>query len=266
LPVGKRALGMPWFSVFLYLWAAGISGALALLPAADLGRRFFRFHAAILLVLVFAATVIGRPFFDGFSGGTLKLLTDAIAWTLVADVVVIASFAFSKTRPIVSVAFLLPVITGAFFATIIALAATDGVALLALHLITGAALLGSVLVAMNLGHAYLQNAALSFDHLTRLAKLFLGSAVAKAIVSAILLAPQISQWWPRLLEDFDGMLLVVRVVAGLAGSIVLALMVLSCAKSRANQSATGILYASVVFVLVGEAISMYLTLGRGIRA
>lgn len=257
---------MNWFAVFLYLWAAGISGSLALVPASELGRRFFRFHAAILLALVIAATAVGRPFFDGFSGGTLKLLTDAIAWTLVADVVVLSALAFSRTRPIVPVAFLLPVITGAFFATVVALGASGGAALLALHLITGGALLGSVVVAMNLGHSYLQNAALSFDHLTRLAKLFLGSAVARTIVSAVLLAPHASRWWPKLLEDFDGMLLLVRVVAGLAGSVVLALMVLSCAKSRANQSATGILYASVVVVLVGEAMSMYLTLNRGIRA
>ena len=40
----------------------------------------------------------------------------------------------------------------------------------------------------------------------------------------------------------------------------LALMILSCAKGKANQSATGILYVGVVFVLMGEVISLYLTL------
>ncbi|HZL73241.1 MAG TPA: hypothetical protein VFC86_12340 [Planctomycetota bacterium] len=256
---------MNWFSVFLYLWAAGISGALALVPASEIGRRFLRFHAAILLVLVIAATAIERPFFDGFSGGTLKLLASAIAWTLVADVVVIASLAFSKSRAMAPIAFLLPVITGAFLGLVISLP-DDQPALLTLHLLTSGAMLGSSLVAMNLGHAYLQNAALSFDHLVRLAKLFLGSAIAKTGVSVVLFSSQVGSWWPKLLDDFDGMLIVVRVVAGLLGSMVLGLMVLSCARSRANQSATGILYATVVVVLVGEAISMYLTLGRGIRA
>jgi hypothetical protein len=255
---------MNWFAVFLYLWAAGISGALALAPS-ELGRRFFRFHALLLLVLAAAATAVGRPLLEGASGGTLRLLSEAMAWVLAADIVVIATLEFSRSRRIVPIAYLIPVITGAFFAATVALQAGQP-ALLALHLITSGALLGSVLVAMNLGHAYLQNAALSFDHLVRLARLFLGSAIGKAAVSVALLAPHLGTWWPRLLDDFDGMLIVVRMTAGLAGSIVLALMVISCAKSRANQSATGILYAAVVVVLVGEAVSMYLTLGRGIRA
>jgi hypothetical protein len=247
---------MSWFSVFLYLWAVGISGALALIPADAVGRRFFRFQSAILLILVVAATAVGRPLLGGLSGGTLRILTGAIAWTLVVDVALISALVFSKSRPIVPVAFLLPVITGAFLATTVGLGQFPGqvadAAILAVHLLTGAALLGSVVVAMNLGHAYLQDAALSFDHLARLAKLFLGSAIAKAVVSAALLAPHLVHWWPKLLEDFDGMLIVVRVVGGLAGPILLACMVLSCARSRANQSATGILYASVVFVLVGR--------------
>lgn len=261
---------MTWFAVFLYLWASGASGALALLPPSQFDRRFFRFNVAILLVFVTVATAVGRPLFSGIRGIPLGLLVDVIAWALVADVVVISALAFSRTRRLVSTAFLLPVITGAFFAVSIALGSAPGrpgeAALLTLHLLTGGALLGSVLVAMNAGHAYLQNAALSFDHLARLAKLFLGSAIAKSIVSLGLLSRDAARWWPQLLDTYDGMLILVRVVGGLAGPIVLGFMVLSCARSRANQSATGILYAAVVFVLVGEAISLYLTLGRGFVA
>jgi hypothetical protein len=261
---------MSWFAVFLFLWAAGISGALSHIPPPDLGRRFFRFHAAILLVLVTIATAVGRPLFDGSPHGSFRLLVHLLAWVLAADVVAIAFLAFSRTRPVVSVAFLLPVVTGAVFATAVSLDTAPGrvgdAALLTAHLVTSGALLGSVVVAMNLGHAYLQNAALSFDHLVRASKFFIGSAIAKTVVSLVLVAPQAELWLPKLLDDFDGMLILVRVVAGLAGSIVLGLMVLTCARSRANQSATGILYAAVVFVLVGEGISMYLTLGQGIRA
>jgi hypothetical protein len=260
---------MNWFAVFMYLWAAGISGALALIPAAELGRRFFRFQAALLLILVVVATAVGRPLLGGAPAGSIRFLNEAIAWLLVADVLMIAVLAFSERR-LVPIAFLLPVITGAVFATTLALGMAPGkpleAALLTLHLLTCGALMGSVLVAMNLGHAYLQNAALSFDHLARLAKLFLGCAIARAAVSLVLLAPDAARWWPQLLDSLDGMLIAVRVAAGLGGAIVLGFMVLSCAKSRANQSATGILYASLVFVLVGEGISMHLTLGRGIPA
>src|SRR5262245_3307213 len=264
------AQAMNWFAIFLYLWAAGISGALTIVPPRDLGRRFFRFHAAVLLVLVTAATAAGRPLFSGPPGGTLGTFVDLLAWVLVADVVAISMLAFSRTRPVVALAFLLPVVAGAMFAATVAPSAAPGgpgsAALLTADFGSGGALMGSVLVAMNLGHSYLQNAALSFDHLARLAKLFLGSAIARSAVSLALLAPEAGRWWPQLLDTFDGMLIAVRVVGGLAGPIVLAAMVHSCARSRANQSATGILYAAVVFVLVGEAISMYLTLGRGIFA
>ena len=258
---------MNWFSVFLYMYAAGVSGALAAVRPRDLGRAFFKLHAVLLLVLVAVATLAGRPLLAGSSFGTMGFLTELLAWVLVADVVAVGFLVFSS-RPLHPLAFLLPVITGGILAATLALGATPGKlwegALLTAHLLTSGALLGSSLVAMLLGHAYLQNAGLSFDILTRLAKLFLGSAITKTIVSAIYLAPQAGRWWPILLDDYDGLLVLARVTAGLVGSVVLGFMVLSCARSRANQSATGILYAAVIFVLAGELISMHLTLGRGI--
>lgn len=260
---------MNWMAVFLYLWAAGVSGALAAVPPKDFGRRFFRFNVAIVLAFVTIATAVAQPFFDGAPIGSLRFLGHLLAWILAADAVAVSLLVFSRTRPVLSVAFLLPVITGALFATAVAFAAASGTpgtaAILTLHLLTSGALLGTVLVAMNLGHAYLQNAALSFDPLVRMARLFLGAAIAKAVVSFVLFAPQAARWWPELLDTFDGMLILVRIGAGLGVAVALGAMVLACARSRANQSATGILYASVVFVLVGEAISMYLTLDRGIR-
>jgi len=81
-------------------------------------------------------------------------------------------------------------------------------------------------------------------------------------VSAIYLVPQAGRWWPVLLDEYDGLLVLARVTAGLVGSVVLGFMVFPAARARANQSATGILYAAVIFVLAGELISMHLTLGR----
>jgi amino acid permease len=51
-----------------------------------------------------------------------------------------------------------------------------------------------------------------------------------------------------------------RLLAGVILAFVLGLMAFSCAKRKANQSATGILYVAVVFVLIGESVSMALTL------
>jgi hypothetical protein len=259
---------MSWFPAFLYLWAAGMAGSLSFVPATQVGRRFFQVHAVILIVLAGGATVFARPLFDGFSVGTLPLLTGLVAWMLILDVALIAGLVFSR-RPIVPVAFLVPVITGAFLAVAIAFGLDRDrpaqAALMTAHFVTCGALLGLVVVAMNLGHSYLQDASRSFEPLTRLAKLFVGSAIAKAVVCLILLAPRAGEIGEKMGGDFDWMMVAVR--AGcLAFYLVLGFMVLSCARARANQSATGILYAAVVFVLVGEGFSMYLTLGREIRA
>ena len=256
---------MPWFPIFLLLAAAGTSAGLLLAPP-QMGRGFFRFHAGMLLVLATLAVAVGRPL---IGTSWTAVLPGIMAWVLVADILVIAGLSFSSPKVVSPMAHLLPVATGVMMATTIALALTPGKfgegLLLALHLITCGALIGSVLVAMNLGHAYLQNAALSFDHLARLAKFFLASAIAKTVISVALLAPQAGSLWATIGTELDSMLVAVRVGVGLAFTIVLAFMVLSCARSRANQSATGILYAALVIVLVGEGLSMHLTLGRGIR-
>ncbi|HEY3226482.1 MAG TPA: hypothetical protein VGK61_05770 [Planctomycetota bacterium] len=257
---------MSWIAIFLYLFAAGVSGALAAVPPRDLDRSFFKLHAVLMLVFVTIATAVGRPLLSGVQVDTMRFLTELIAWVLAADVVAISLFVFSS-RPLHSIAFLLPVITAGVFAATIGLssklAPLLGGLLMTSHLLTSASLLGSSLVAMLLGHAYLRNAGMSFEPLTRLAMMFLGSAIAKTAVSLIFLASQQRRWWPRLFDDFDGMLVLTRVVAGLAVPILFAGMALSCAKSRANQSATGILYGAVIFVLAGELISMYMTFGRG---
>ena len=258
---------MSWFAIFLYLYAAGVSGALALVPPADLGRGFFKAHGWILLSLVILATVVGKPLLGGAVAGH-RFLVDILAWTMAVDVLAVTWLVAATERPIKSVAYLIPVMTGAAFAVLIAVGRTPGRLLettaMTAHLATSGALLGSALVAMILGHWYLQNAALSFGILARLAKFFLGATVAKAAVSGLYLAPEAGRWWPRLLSDFDGLLVLTRVGAGLLAPVVFGFMVLSCARAKANQSATGILYVAVIFTLVGELISIYMTLGRGI--
>jgi hypothetical protein len=258
---------MSWFAVLLYIYAAGISGALAFVPPADLGRGFFKAHGWLLLALVILATVVGRPLFGGIPAGH-QLLVGMLAWALAADVVAVTWLVAVTARPINPIAYLIPMMTGAALAVLIAVGRAPGhlgeASAMTVHLATSGALLGSALVAMILGHWYLQNASLSFGILTRLARIFVGSALAKAAISGVYLAPEAGRWWPRLLSEFDGLLVLVRVVAGLAAPIVFGFMVLACARAKANQSATGILYVAVIFTLVGELISIYMTLGRGI--
>lgn len=132
-----------------------------------------------------------------------------------------------------------------------------------LYMLTSSLLLGGSLSTMILGHWYLLNAKLSFVPLIRLSTVLVVAIIAKALLVA---AAFFLNW--RILcnmeNPFDIMLVVARIGAGIIFAFILAVMVLKCAKLRSNQSATGILYALVVFILIGELLSHYLTFSRGL--
>ena len=52
--------------------------------------------------------------------------------------------------------------------------------------------------------------------------------------------------------------------AGLDVPLFLTLLVRSCVKIESNQSATGILYVEVVFVIIGEAIALHMLVTGGL--
>ena len=132
-----------------------------------------------------------------------------------------------------------------------------------LYLATSSLLLGVSLSTMILGHWYLLNAKLPFAPLIRLSMVLVISIIAKAILVTVnfFLNWQI---FYNLENPFDIMLIIARIGAGIIFAFVLAVMVLKCAKIRSNQSATGILYALVVFILIGELSSHYLTFSEGL--
>lgn len=252
---------MSWFPLFLHLFALGTAGAMAAVPFREIGKYWFKFHAMLALLLVTAAVLLGRPW-SGFAAGRFAA---GLAFAFAAAVLLENVIVRAASGDLRADALLLPASVGVPFVAVAAFGLTKfgaGAALLlALHLLTAAAVLGTSLVAMTTGHWYLSNAKLSFDILKRLCRLFVLALAAKAAVSAVYAATRFADYWA--LEDFDKLVMGVRLGAGLAMALALGLMSLSCAKRRANQSATGILYVAVVFVLIGETISIYLTLGAG---
>ncbi len=256
---------MTWFPLFLNLLALGTAGTIAVVPYREIGKYYFKFHALLALIAVALAVGLGRPWLA--LGAGAPLARTAAAASMLFALLVLLEYAVVRAagEELRKDALLLPVSTGALAVALEAFAGaghgTAGAALLAAHLLTSAAVLGTALVAMSTGHWYLANAKLSFDILVRLCRLFTAALGAKAVVSAIYLATR----WERYgsLEAFDQLAIAVRVLAGLVLAFALAWMSLVCAKGRSNQSATGILYVGVVFVLIGETISMYLTLGAG---
>jgi len=230
---------MNWFATFLLLYAAGTALGAALVPSQPIGAYFFRFHGMVALAFAAVACAVGKPW------------TNAAAMALAGAALASAVAGRRSVHVVAAVA-------GLAFAVV---AAKAGV-LLSAHLVTAAAILGASLVAMILGHWYLVNAALSFDVLKRLTRFFVVATVAKLAVTGVYVAMDWARIWALMGEHFDGILAGVRVGVGLVGGLALALMAHACAKMRANQSATGILYVAVIMVLIGELVSIYLTLGR----
>jgi hypothetical protein len=252
-----------WFPVFLYLFALGTGATLLAVPYKQIGKYYFSFHATVLLLLVAVAVMLGKPW-QPLAHGTAYMKAVAVLAMLFALLVLVQNVVVrAAERELRADAMILPVSVGAVFVIMASFGwtsyGTGTAVLLTFHLLSAAMVLGTSLVAMSTGHWYLANAQLSFDILVRLCRMFVGAIGLKAVIVAIYAATRFSDYWR--LEDFYKLVMGVRILAGIVLSVALALMSLSCAKRHANQSATGILYVAVVFVLIGETISLYLTLG-----
>src|SRR5437762_11453638 len=60
-PPSEREAMTAWFPVFLNLFAMGTGASLIAVPYRQIGKYYFNFHSTILLVLVAAAVLIGKP-------------------------------------------------------------------------------------------------------------------------------------------------------------------------------------------------------------
>ncbi len=139
---------------------------------------------------------------------------------------------------------------------------------------TGAGLLGSVLLAMLLGHAYLNIPGLPIVHLRRLGWIFGGFLAARLAVVCLAASVLLRQSPRAELRAFDAEavlasdlpLLGMRLALGVIVPGILAVLVDRTARIRSTQSATGLLYVALIFVLFGELMASYLWAASGLPA
>lgn len=112
------------------------------------------------------------------------------------------------------------------------------------------ALLGSVNLAMILGHWYLVVRGMSIDPLKRLTMATLVAAVARVVLVGIVLSIE-----PKPMTDIFFWM---RAGWGLLGPLALYPMVWGTVKLRSTMAATGILYVEVVAVIIGEVLGGWL--------
>jgi hypothetical protein len=269
---------MAVFFLFLLALAAGTLSTLFWIPEDDMGRGYFQMNALVALSLLglAAATATLHPFMPfgdlrlpGAGGLTLALAGGLLYWAAIYR----ERWRWARAAAATSLA-------GALTALLVSGVATVRQDILLPHrswllaaaLASSAVFLGWSLVTMLLGHWYLIAPRLSFHHLTLFCRVLLGSTVVRcaAVAATLLVAASVpgavSPHPLSAVSSFaaQGMFFWFRVLWGLVGSLVLALMALHCARTRSNQSATGILYVLVVGAFVGEITALYVTLTTGV--
>lgn len=127
--------------------------------------------------------------------------------------------------------------------------------------LTSVALLGSVNMAMTLGHWYLVVRGMSIDPLKRLTHATLAATIARLLVVAIALMAT-GVWHEVAIRQ--GIFFWMRALWGLAGPLALYRFVWGTVKIRSTMAATGILYVEVVAVVIGEVLGGWLSATAGL--
>lgn len=259
---------MGWTSLatqFCLELAFGVLFALAFVPRAPVGRLFYRIMVTTACLPL--ATVVTVPFLLG--AGSWR---DPVLWTggLALLAYPLVSGPVRGRRWAMSLAWCL-VWTGAALSIAVgraSVATNSGTLFLGtLSAMATGCVAGSVSLAMVLGHWYLTVPTLQVSHLRRLNRVTVASMVVClcAVASTCwLYADQLNAVETPLLGPFGLFHLGTRLAAGILLPLVFAWMTAGSLDYENTRSATGILYASTILVLIGTAVSISLQDSYGI--
>lgn len=242
-------------TLFALLLSHGMSLMWCLMPRRQVTCGFFRIQSMVVLGLcVLAALAAGR-----LDPGTANVDVAVNATWVRSAAIVAAVLAY-----ISSVMWRLEIRTqgtwclfGVFAATLIGLIGlvprlpSMNVVTAVQHIFSfwsSAAVLGGATTGMLLGHWYLTAPMMSIEPLKRLTNLFFAALVVRFLVS----------WWAwsQSAESLHGSLiwtwLALRWIAGIICPLVLAVMTDRILQYRNTQAATGVLFAAVILVFLGE--------------
>lgn len=229
----------------------------ALLPRPKITSGFFRVQMLVALGLsVLAALTASSGATAASEGSSGSLLAPGISWipcAVMAVVAYVGSVLWMLERRAAGTVcgFLVLVLS---WGTLIALRTSatelgtvDGW-LVVLAETTSAGVVGGSVTAMLLGHWYLTATGMSLDPLHRANTLLGGAVAVRAVVAGIGLA-----LGAHLVQSQTHTLwLVLRWLAGILGPAAGVVMVRRILAYRNTQSATGVLFAAVILVFIGE--------------
>jgi hypothetical protein len=242
----------------------GVLLALAFVRKAPVGRFFHRMMASAALLPVAAA--VAAPLY----AGTWELSEPAVWCAALA----LLGWPFVSAGPgrrwAPALLWSLAWTAAALAAAVRAASAVHGpleVALGSLSAMATGCVAGSVSLAMVLGHWYLTVPRLDVRHLERLNRVTALSMVLSLAllgVSCLVFADALDAAETPLLGPWGLFHLGTRVATGLLLPLCFAWMTAGSLKFRNTRSATGILYASTILVLIGTAASVSLQDSYGI--
>ncbi len=245
--------------------AFGVLFATAFVPKAPVGVLFYRLMGSTALALVLLG--IGVPIGTGAMTWSDPVILfgglAVVGYPFYSGPVRGKKWAFALGLGLLGTA----VATGVLVARAVEGPATLSIALATLSALATGAVAGSVGLAMVLGHWYLTVPNLQVVHLRRLNRV----SVITMLVSMALLALTCLVFYEALnalerpLFGATGLFyLGTRVVVGLLFPLGFAWMTAGSLQFKNTRSATGILYASTVLVLIGTAVSVSLQDSYGV--
>ena len=231
-------------ALFLIDLAAGLYLFLPLVGRRNAGVKFYR-----MIYLIGAALAAGASLAHAMAGRRDLSIADAVVVALTALVYLVLRYPkrliFRASAVLLGIAYV--------FVAVVAYHAAVGPPHLAWSIagaLASIALLGSVNLAMILGHWYLVVRGMPIDPLKRLTIATLVTAIVKVVLVVIVVAIE-----PRPMQD---LFFWMRVLWGFLGPLGLFPLVWSTVKMRSTMAATGILYVDVVAVIIGEVLGGWL--------
>jgi hypothetical protein len=230
-------------ALFLIDLAAGLYLFLPLVGRRNAGVKFYRLVVVVSGVLA-AGVAVARPLW--IDGAAIVALTVLVVLTLRYP----KRLVFRVPAALLGAAYIVAAVHAWRLATHASLAWSIAGAL------ASVALLGSVSLAMTLGHWYLVVRGMAIDPLKRLTHATLAAAVARLLVVVIALIA--GGLW-REIAVHQGIFFWMRAGWGLVAPLVLYGLVWGTVKLRSTMAATGILYVDVVAVVIGEVLGGWLS-------
>ncbi len=237
-------------ALFLISLAAGLYVFLPLVGRRNAGVKFYR-----LVMIICASLTACAAAAHGLSGRRDLAASECIPILLIAVLWLVLRYPKRVVYLVASTAVGLTYLAAALIAYHAAIAPRHWLWTVAGSLTT-VALLGSVNLAMTLGHWYLVVRGMPIDPLKRLTIAIIIAAAAKIIVVSIALTGA------NVLEEValrHGIFFAMRAAWGFLGPIILYPMIWGTVKIRSTMAATGILYVAVVAVVIGEVLGGWLS-------